>query len=134
MASHIEMQRVAKDPEAIRSLAYRILRLDGASLTDWETDFLKGTASSNRSQPITLRWCEKLFEIKENNEYLSEYRRFSIELLIENCWLRRCDLNSEKDLEFIDRLRSSGTKTIKRKYLPRLLRCCRELEVIEAYV
>jgi hypothetical protein len=131
MTSHIEMLRIAKDPVAIRSLAKRLLSLPNHEWTEWEIDFLDSMSKFSGPEPLTMRQREKLIELRDDAEYLTEYRGFSIKRLNERCYLARDDL-SERDVEFIEGLR--GQASIQRRKLSRLLRCCRQLGEIESHM
>ena len=61
-------------------------------------------------------------------------RGFSVQCLIENCWLARDDLDSEDDRRFIQQLKETRYSSIKRRHLRKLLACARELGEIEQYV
>ena len=67
-------------------------------------------------------------------EYYSAVRGFSVQCLIENCWLARDDLDSEDDRRFIQQLKETRYSSIKRRHLRKLLACARELGEIEQYV
>jgi hypothetical protein len=84
--------------------------------------------------PITTRQGEKLIELRDDLEYHSSVKGFSVVSLITNCWLARDDLNSEQDRKFIEDLKASGVSAIKRRQLWKLLVCARELSEVEKYV
>ena len=93
MASWIEIDRIRKDPEAIRSLAKRLLKLPDHDWTEWEVDFLEDR--SRQKDEINTRQAEKLLELRDEAEYLSKAEGFSVASLVENCWLARDDLHRE---------------------------------------
>ena len=45
----------------------------------------------------SLRQCEKLLELRDDAEYYSSVRGFSVQSLIKSCWHARDDLDSEDD-------------------------------------
>jgi len=160
MASHIEMLKLAKDPAMVRALAKRLLAIPDHEWNDWEVDFLQNMAkfdgnevgfiefvlAHNRQgadlirralkqhkQPrlLTMRQREKLVQLRDDAEYLSQYRGMSIKNLIDQCYLARQDL-SERNEEFIETLKDQPS--IQRRKLGRLLGCCRQLNLIEPYM
>jgi hypothetical protein len=124
-----DINRIAKDPAAARILAASLLRGRDAGWSPWEIDFLE-SMGANR-EPLTTRQAEKLMELRDANQSFSTFDGFNIETLIDKCFQARLDLSKDEDIAFVERLRASGTRSIKRRILGRLLRCCRELLVIE---
>jgi hypothetical protein len=123
-----------KDLVAVRSLAKRLLNLPHADWNDWEIDFLQHMGRQKAPDPITTRQGEKLLELRDDAEYYSSMRGFSIQSLIKNCWLARNNLDSEDDRKFIEQLKETSCLSIKRRQLRKLLACARELGEIEQYV
>jgi hypothetical protein len=134
MQDYKEIDRIRKDLGAVRSLAKRLLKLSHADWNDWEIDFLQHMAGHKGPDPITTRQGEKLLELRDDAEYYSSVRGFSVESLIKNCWLARDDLDSEDDRKFIERLKETSCLSVKRRQLRKLLACARELSEIEQYV
>jgi len=95
----------------------------------WEVAFLENM--STQQEPLTTRQSEKLLEIRDAAQYFSAYDGFNIDTLIGTCWMARLDLNDEDDIAFIERLKESGAKSIRRRQVKRLFRCCRELLILE---
>jgi hypothetical protein len=83
--------------------------------------------------PITSRQGEKLIELRDDSEYHSSVKGFSVASLIINCWLARDDLNSEQDRKFIEDLKASGVSAIRRRQFGKLVACARELGEVEKY-
>jgi hypothetical protein len=133
MASHIEMQRIAADPVAVRSLADYLLLLHDAGWTEWETDFLHNMSKHKGPEPISMRQREVLLQLRDDAKLYSKFDSFSIAVLIKNCWQARYDL-SEGNEEFIARLREAGATALKRRALMRLLSCSRDLGLIDRFV
>jgi hypothetical protein len=75
-----------------------------------------------------------LLELRDDAEYYSSIRGFSVQSLIKNCWLARNDLGSQYDRKFIEQLKETNCLSIKRRQLCKLLACARELGEIEQYV
>lgn len=132
MATHIEMQRLASDPVAVRSLARHLLGLPDAQWTDWELDFLDHMASHD-GDALTLRQREVLVQLRDNARAYTTVQGLSVPKLIRDCWLARADLEDD-DEAFVAALAARGTMALKRRPLQRLLRCSRELGIIDAYI
>jgi hypothetical protein len=134
MASWREIDRIRKDPTAMRTLAVYLLKLPGTELTEWEIKFLKSISSDLTSEEFTTRQGEKLMQIREDFEEISEigYDRLSVTILIEHCKIGYLDLlaQDEDKAEWIKAF-SAGTSKIKRKYSGRLLACARILNNID---
>ena len=133
MQDYKEIDRIRKDLVAMRSLAKRLLNLPHADWNDWEIDFLQHMVRHKGPDAITTRQGEKLLELRDDAEYYSSVRGFSVQSLIENCWLARDDLDSEDDRKFIEQLKETSYSSIKRRQLRKLLACARELGEIEQY-
>ncbi len=132
MASDIEMLRVAKDPHAVREIAKRLIKIPNHPWTDWEIDFLGDMTNFEDPDLLTMRQREKLFELRDDAEYVSQYRGLNIAILIDKCVMARCELNDDEDAEFV--LKLKGNTSIQRRKLGRFLRCCRELGEIEHHM
>jgi hypothetical protein len=132
MQDYREIDRIRKDVVAVRSLAKRLLVLPDADWNDWEVDFLQHMARHKGPDPITTRQGEKLLELRDDAEYCSSVNGFSVQSLINNCWLARDDLSREEDKKFIEDLK--GATCVKRRQLRKLLVCAREIGEIEQYV
>jgi hypothetical protein len=135
MQDYKEIDRIRKDLVAVRSLAKRLLILPHADWNDWEIDFLQHMGRHKGPDPITTRQGEKLLELRDDAEYYSSVRGFSVQSLIKNCWLARDDLDND-DRKFIELLKETNYSSIsiKRRQLRKLLACARELGEIEQYV
>ncbi len=137
MSSHRTMKDLAENPSAVRALARYLLLLvgrdDSQAWTDWEVDFLEGMATRDSEEALTMRQREVLTDLKNAAERHSQIDGLSVRSLIERCWLERADLDSDEDQEFIVALRAAGRQTVTGRQRWRLVRCCRELGVIEAY-
>lgn len=131
------MKDLAENPSAVRALARYLLLLvgrdDTQAWTDWEVDFLESMAARESDEPLTMRQREVLTDLKNAAERHTEIDGMSVRSLIERCWLERADLDSDEDQEFVVGLRASGQRTVTGRQRWRLVRCCRELGVIEAY-
>ena len=130
MASWREIDRVRKDTNGARELAKRLLKIYPGELTDWEKDFLESITSYTELFEFTARQSEKLLEIRDGAEPVTQYRRFSVAALLRQCVEARLDL-SEADAQWIVELRERSTASIKRKHIGRLIRCARVLSIID---
>jgi hypothetical protein len=129
MPSWKEIDRIAKDPGAVRILAKSLLRMTEMEWRVWELDFLDNM--SNQKEPLTTRQAEKLLEIRDSSQIFSTYDGFNVVTLMHKCWVARFDLSSDDDIDFIERLKDCGSKSIRRRQVSRLFRCCRELFILE---
>jgi hypothetical protein len=128
MASWKEIERIRKDREAVRAIAKRLLTNLPDELNDWEREFLQPKTAARHE--LTNRQGEKLLEIRDGAESITVVAGFSVRLLIENCYLARLDL-SEDDEEFITRMRAKSAATILRRNAGRLMRCARQLLLVD---
>ncbi|MEA2876811.1 MAG: hypothetical protein QOF14_2007 [Hyphomicrobiales bacterium] len=130
MASWREIDRVRKDANGARELATRLLKIYPGELTKWEEAFLESISSYTELFEFTTRQSEKLLQVRDDLELVAEYRGFSIPLLIKNVFDARLDL-SEADEQWFLQIREKTQVSIRRKHLGRLMRCARELNIIE---
>jgi hypothetical protein len=133
MASWREIDRVRKDPTAMRALAAYLLKLLNADLTDWEIKFLQSISADQTSEEFTTRQAEKLMQIRDDSEEVSEIGpRLSVKIVIADCKMGYLDLAAvdEHKAEWIKAF-PVGTSKIKRKYASRLLNCARILKNAE---
>jgi hypothetical protein len=130
MASWKEIEAIRRDPVRFKFIAEHLLALNGALFSDWETNYLESLSRFERE--LTTRQAEKLLEIRDGVELLKEigHDRLSARLLIEGCFLARLDL-SKNDEDWITRIRANNPTTIRRRDAGRLLRCARELYLID---
>jgi hypothetical protein len=134
MTNWQEINRISKDPQAVRLLAGRLLKLPYMSWPEHGRSFLNNMAKERG--PITTRQAEYLIELRDETELHQVVGGFSVGSLIEDCWHnrepdRRRGL-SDENCEFIERIR--GKSALPRRQLHRLFACCRELGLIEAYI
>lgn len=132
MATHIEMQRLGTDPVAVRNLARHLLRMRDVQWTDWELDFLDHMASHD-GDALTIRQREVLVQLRDNARSYTIVEGLSVPKLIRDCWLARADLEDDDEV-FVTNLATRGAMALKRRPLQRLLRCSRELGIIDAYI
>jgi hypothetical protein len=129
MAPWKEIDRIRKEPKAFRALAKGLRTQFAGDLTDWEKDFLEGIAGRDGKEEFTTRQSEKLLQIRDDYTSVSELPGgFSVRIVLEECKEARLDL-SEDDEQWQSYERSPTT--IRRKNAGRLMRCARELHIIE---
>jgi hypothetical protein len=130
MASWQEIDRIRKDPKGFRALA-RGLRERIAELTDWEKDFLASIDSQDEKDEFTTRQSEKLLQIRDDYESVTQTRDgFSVKILLQRCKEGRLDLLEDDEEWILERWERSRT-TMRRKHVGRLMRCARELHLVE---
>jgi hypothetical protein len=79
---------------------------------------------------LTTRQSEKLLQIRDDIEEVTEVLGFSVPLLLKGCLEARLDL-SEDDEEWVLARSKTNAKTIHRKFVGRLMRCVRSLNLVE---
>jgi hypothetical protein len=133
MTSWREIERIRKDASGFRALATRLLvHTEPDALKEWETEFLTDISVHKPNVvEFTTRQAEKLLEIRENVTLLETVGRgFSAAALIARCYEARLDLN-EDDEAWITGLRAAATLAVRRRDAARLLRCARDLGIID---
>jgi hypothetical protein len=133
MVDYRELDRIAKDASTVRSMARMLLSYPGTDWSDWEVDFLRDRLTHQDGQALSTRQAEVLLELRDETEHFTSWKKFSISALIEQAWLLRFDLDVDEDIEFIEELKGSGRTSLQRRKIFRLMRCCRELEILEAH-
>jgi hypothetical protein len=134
MASWREIDRIRKDPVAVRRVAKTLIamRRDDTDFTEWEMIFLQQRAAQPDGEELTTRQAEKLLQIRDDYELLTEYRRFSVKILLQGCYDARLDLN-EDDEEWVVKIRERNSLAIRRKHIGRLMRLARQLYLVEEH-
>lgn len=130
MASWQEIERIRKDPNFTRALALHLLNL--SDLSEWEVTFLESISLKIEVDEFTNRQAEKLLEIRDESEYVDTigFARSSVRILVERCQLGHLDIPREDDEHWVLSL-PKGTSRIRAKNIGRLLRCARDLYLIE---
>lgn len=85
MASWREIDRVRKDPQAAADIAKRLLALPPSEFTDWELDYLRSIRRLRNVEEFTTRQSEKLLQIRDDTEEVTEVLGFSVRLLLKGC-------------------------------------------------
>jgi hypothetical protein len=127
-----EIHRLRKDALALRTLAKRLLAAPGSDWTDWEIDFLEDM-SRHAGPDLTTRQGEKLIELRDDAENHASWHGLSVRILAQKCSLA-CDELEPPDAAFVQKLEASGATAVKRRQLFCLLRCARQLKLIEPYM
>src|SRR5262245_45832468 len=99
-----EINRISKNPQAVRSLAEKLLKLPYASWSGQRRSFL--TDMAKRREPITARQAEYLIDLRDETELHHKADGFSVASLIEDCWCHRDPDRyrglSDENCEFIE--------------------------------
>lgn len=134
MTNWQEINRISKDPQAVRLLARKLLKLAYVSWSEERRGFLEKMVKQR--EPITTRQAEYLIELRDGTELHQIVGGFSVASLIEDCWRNREPDRyrglSDDNCKFIERIR--GKTVLQRQQLHRLFAYCRELGLIEAYI
>jgi hypothetical protein len=125
-----EINALQRDSQRARDLATFLCKLKGIDWTDWELDFLENM--SGWTGDFTTRQGEKLIELRDASMWYETVEGFSLRILVARCDCARLDL-SENDVEFFERIKASGARKFRRRDAARILRCARQLGVIESY-
>jgi hypothetical protein len=128
MASWSEIERIRKDPDGARLVAQRLRSID--SLTDWEGGFVDSLAERKSQEDLTTRQAEKLVQVRDENTFVSSWHGFSVAALIRRCFEGRLDL-SEEDEDWILDLKNNDTRSVRQRDAYRLMKCARQLNLIE---
>ena len=111
-----------------------MLAVYGHDSNAWEHEFL-GNMRKFAGEALTTRQCETLVEIRDGAERITKVGGFSIASLFKSCFEARYDLGTDEDIDFLERMAKACYGTaMRRRDTRRLLRCARELEIIEGYI
>jgi hypothetical protein len=130
MASWREIDRVRKDPQGAAGIAKRLLSLPASEFSDWELEFLRSIQQLRNVEEFSTRQVEKLLQIRDDIQEVTETLGFSVRLLLKGCVDARLDL-SESDEEWVLARSRVSSSSIRRKHVGRLMRCARELNLVE---
>jgi hypothetical protein len=130
MASWREIDRISKSPAEARRIAAGLLKFHSLDLSEWEAAYLESIARHPEDEQLTTRQSEKLLQIRDDIQLISEYRGFSVAILVEKVHLARLDL-SQDDEDWIVGIRQRSGGMISRKNAGRLLRLAHQLNLIE---
>lgn len=133
MASWSEIDRQTKDPVGAALLARGLLKYSRDGLTDWELDFLEGMAERKATEDLSTRQAEKLLQIRDDVERIATFRGFSIRSLVLRCHEARNDLDEDDEI-WIAELFALSTDRIRRRLVGRLLRCARQLHLVDSHL
>jgi len=102
-----QINGLSRDPQAVRSMAKRLLKLPYMTWPEERMKFLKDMARER--EPITTRQAEYLIDLRDETELYSSAGGFSVAALIEDCWRHREPDRyrglSDENVEFIQRVR-----------------------------
>jgi hypothetical protein len=80
---------------------------------------------------LTTRQAEKLLQIRDGLVTITVFHGFSVEKLLAGCHLARLDL-SEDDEEWIVSAHAKSDGSVRRCQIGRLMRCARQLLLVES--
>ncbi|WP_149804009.1 hypothetical protein [Mesorhizobium sp. NFR06] len=106
-----------------------MLASEREALTEWETGFVESIIGYVDDE-LTTRQVEKLLEVRDSLVLVAEHRGCNVSRLVRNCYESRLDLN-EDDEDWIVELYANGHRSIRRGQVGRLMRCARQLGLIE---
>jgi hypothetical protein len=129
MANYRDINALAKEPSRVRNTASFLLTLTDAEWSDWEIDFLEGM--SKHDYELSTRQAEKLVELHDDAVRYTSASGFRFTTIIAACWRNRFDLESDEDIEFIERLKNNGEGELRRRDAMRLRQCAVELGEVE---
>src|SRR5262249_55465830 len=130
MASWREIDGVRKDPQRAADIAKRLLSLPASEFSEWELEFLRSIWRLRNVEEFTTRQVGELLQIRDDTEELTQVLGFSVPLLLKGCVEARFDL-SEADEEWVLARSKVSKHSIRRKHAGRLMRCARDLNLIE---
>ncbi len=133
MAAEPEIHRVRNDPDEARAMSKFLLGAYQPVLSDWEADFLDDMMSKKFEEGLSYRQAEKLLQIRDDCHSVTHHRGLSVRILLQKCSEGRLDL-SEGNEDFIARLCSRNSDSIRSRDLPRLLDCAYKLDLIEPHM
>lgn len=128
-----EVDKLTKDPVAVRNLARLLQTYPADTWTEWEVDFLASMVQRDTGENASIRQCEVLLDLRDNAKSYSTIKSFSVRQLIERTWLAHADLD-EDDEDFVRALHASGATTIKTRAAKRLLACAYQVDAIHERV
>lgn len=135
--NHREMKALADNADAVRALAQYLLKLPERDAqvvwTDWELDFLDSMARHAGPDPLSMRQVEVLAELRDAARSYDRLDGMAVPRLIAQVWQARLDLE-EADEAFIDGLKRSGARSVKRRQAAKLIACARQLGIVDHYV
>ena len=132
MASWREIDRIRKDAAGFRALAKSLLAAHGGELTEWETAFLESIVLNKFIEEYSSLQGEKLLEVRDDAQTIDKIRGFSVKILISGC---------SKPAWTFPRTTKNGSSrcardpiSIKRRNAGRLMRCARQLYLIQDHL
>ena len=135
--NHREMKALGENPDAVRALAVYLLNLPAIDAqvrwTDWELDFLEHMLRREGGEPLSMRQVEVLADLKEGARSYDKLDGLAVGSLIDDCWLARYDLDEDEE-RFIDTLKASGARALKKRQAVKLLGLARQLGVVAGFV
>jgi hypothetical protein len=132
VASWSEIERIRRDADGARAIAKGLLSIHRESLTEWEREFLENLQRSTFDE-LSPRQSEKLLEIRDDYQVVSNIRGISVGKLLHGCYECRLDLN-EADSIWIEERCKYSRHEIQMRHARRLTNCAVQLQLIESYL
>jgi hypothetical protein len=130
-ASGREIDKIRKHPQTAKDTAKGLIETFPASeFWDRELDFLESLLRFKNVAEFTRRQVEWLLQIRDGLEEVTHVLGFNVGLLLKGCLEARLDL-SESDEEWIILRCERNRDAIRRKFIGRLMRCARVLNLVE---
>lgn len=130
MADWREIERIRKTAGEFRRLCARLLKLHRTDLDPWELEFLETNVARLQVKEFSTRQAESLLDIRDGVVVVESCEGFSVAALLRQCYEARIDL-SEADEEWIVETRAKRPATALRRSTGRLLRLCRQLNILD---
>jgi hypothetical protein len=120
----------AEGPAGCRWYCQAVVIAPASEFSDWELEFLRSIQQLRNVEEFSTRQVEKLLQIRDDIQEVTETLGFSVRLLLKGCVDARLDL-SESDEEWVLARSRVSSSSIRRKHVGRLMRCARELNLVE---
>lgn len=133
MASDRDIHEHIINPTRALSVVGYLRSIPDAIYTEWEEDFLANLQDKLPAEQLSRRQVEVLLDLRDAAKSYTVVDGYNVAKLVRDCWIARQDL-SEDDEEFIDRLKSSNTISLKRRAVLKLLACAKDLNLIDHFV
>lgn len=128
MSSWQEIERLRKTPDEFRGMAARLAQIEG--LTEWESTFLESVVRDVERKEYSMRQAEKIVEIRNANQILTEVKGFSIRRMLQQCYEARADL-AEEDEAWLVKVWAPERASLPRAQAFNLLRLARQLGAVD---
>jgi hypothetical protein len=127
-----EIVELRRDMKKVHAIAKGLLSLHRDAFTDEHVDFVEKMSTLPCHWEITHKQCDYLLGLRDSYTWISDHKGFSTASLLARCWEMR-DYLSESRADLIDRLKREGS-SIRKRDLPALWSCAKDLGVVERYM